>query len=687
MTVETSQTPSAAIDSDRWPAVAKVPRGPLAAASAAIANRLLRRTATHLPLRLVYSDGTATGAADPRAPSLFIHRPDALARRIGRHGLIGFGESYMAGEWSSKELTRVLTVLAGSVDELVPRSLHWLRPITPTFRPSWPDHSRDQARRNIAVHYDLSNDLFAAFLDETMTYSCAMFTDLLAQPTPAWTELAAAQRRKIDRLLDVAGVQQGSHVLEIGTGWGELCIRAAARGAHIRSVTLSVEQQRLARQRVAAAGFGHRVEIDLCDYRDVDGQYDSVVSVEMIEAVGYRSWPRYFAALEQLVRPGGPVAIQAITMPHHRMLATRHTQTWIQKYIFPGGLLPSTQAIIDITGQHTGLRIVDAASLRPHYAETLRLWRERFMQRRDGPGAFRFRRGVCTDVGAVPGVLGGGLPVGLSGRLPVDVDPRGPPVNIVVVTSVSALAVAVVHSVAFAIGRRIGRYNVVDVVWGLGFVAVAVAAATLGHGDPVRRWLLLALVSTWGLRLSWHMYRKTAGQGEDPRYADLLRGATPVQALRKVFGLQGLLTLFVSFPLQLSAVTGPTPKPLLAVGGVGLAVWLVGITFEAVGDWQLWVFKSDPANRGVIMDRGLWAWTRHPNYFGDACVWWGLWLITINDWAPLATVGSPLLMTYLLVDVSGARLTERYLKGRPGFAEYQRRTAYFVPRPPRSARR
>lgn len=384
MTVETSQTPSAAIDSDRWPAVAKVPRGPLAAASAAIANRLLRRTATHLPLRLVYSDGTATGAADPRAPSLFIHRPDALARRIGRHGLIGFGESYMAGEWSSKELTRVLTVLAGSVDELVPRSLHWLRPITPTFRPSWPDHSRDQARRNIAVHYDLSNDLFAAFLDETMTYSCAMFTDLLAQPTPAWTELAAAQRRKIDRLLDVAGVQQGSHVLEIGTGWGELCIRAAARGAHIRSVTLSVEQQRLARQRVAAAGFGHRVEIDLCDYRDVDGQYDSVVSVEIIEAVGYRSWPRYFAALEQLVRPGGPVAIQAITMPHHRMLATRHTQTWIQKYIFPGGLLPSTQAIIDITGQHTGLRIVDAASLRPHYAETLRLWRERFMQRRDG---------------------------------------------------------------------------------------------------------------------------------------------------------------------------------------------------------------------------------------------------------------------------------------------------------------
>jgi steroid 5-alpha reductase family enzyme len=258
---------------------------------------------------------------------------------------------------------------------------------------------------------------------------------------------------------------------------------------------------------------------------------------------------------------------------------------------------------------------------------------------------------------------------------------------ILVVSGASALALAVVHSVTFVIGRKLGRYNVVDVAWGVGFVAVAAVAAILGHGDPTRRWLLLALVSIWGLRLSWHIYRKTAGKGEDPRYAQLLRGATAVQVVRKVFLTQGLMGLFISFPLQLSAVTGPTPKPLLAVTGLGLAVWLVGVTFEAVGDRQLRVFKSDPANRGVIMDRGLWAWTRHPNYFGDACVWWGLWLITINGWVPLATVVSPLLMTYFLVDVSGARLTEKYMKDRPGFAEYQRRTAYFVPRPPRSVRR
>jgi steroid 5-alpha reductase family enzyme len=259
--------------------------------------------------------------------------------------------------------------------------------------------------------------------------------------------------------------------------------------------------------------------------------------------------------------------------------------------------------------------------------------------------------------------------------------------NILAVSGFSALALVLVHSITFVIGRRLGRYNVVDAAWGLGFVAVAAVAATVGHGDPTRRWLLLALVAIWGLRLSWHIHGKTAGKGEDPRYADLLRNATVWQVVRKVFVLQGFMTLFVSIPLQLSAVTGPTPRPLLPIAALGLAVWLVGVTFEALGDRQLRIFKSDPANRGVIMDRGLWAWTRHPNYFGDACVWWGLWLITINGWVPLLTVCSPLLMSYFLRDVSGARLTEKYMRGRPGFAEYQQRTAFFVPRPPKAVPR
>jgi steroid 5-alpha reductase family enzyme len=253
--------------------------------------------------------------------------------------------------------------------------------------------------------------------------------------------------------------------------------------------------------------------------------------------------------------------------------------------------------------------------------------------------------------------------------------------NLAQVAGGAVVALAVVHSIAFAVGRRIGRYNVVDVAWGIGFVAIAAVAAILGHGGPARRWLLLALVSIWGLRLSWHIQRKTAGKGEDPRYAALLGDATVGQVLCKVFLLQACITWFVSLPLQLSAVTGATPKPLMAVGAVGLAGWLVGVTFEAVGDRQLKVFKSDPANRGVVMDRGLWAWTRHPNYFGDAAVWFGLWLITINGWWALATVGSPLLMTYFLVYVTGARLTEKLMAGRPGFDEYQARTAFFFPRP------
>jgi cyclopropane-fatty-acyl-phospholipid synthase len=373
-----TQHPSAAIDSGRWPAIAAVPSGPVATASGAIADRLLRRAAARLPLRLAYPDGTVLGAGDPNAPVLSINQPDALARRIGGHGLIGFGESYMAGDWESNDLTGALTALANGVADLVPRALQWLRPVAVARQPRGSHNTRDQARHNIAEHYDLSNDLFVEFLDETMTYSSALFHRLPA----TWPDLAEAQRHKIDRLLDSAGVRRGSHVIEIGTGWGELCIRAAARGAYVRSVTLSVEQQRLARQRVAAAGLSDRVRIDLCDYRDTGGCYDAALSVEMIEAVGYRGWPDYFQALERLVKPGGRAVVQAITMPHDRMLTTRKTHTWIQKYIFPGGLIPSTPAIAEVTRRHTGLRTVDILSFGAHYAETLRLWRERFSQRR-----------------------------------------------------------------------------------------------------------------------------------------------------------------------------------------------------------------------------------------------------------------------------------------------------------------
>lgn len=257
--------------------------------------------------------------------------------------------------------------------------------------------------------------------------------------------------------------------------------------------------------------------------------------------------------------------------------------------------------------------------------------------------------------------------------------------NFLVVSAASLAVLVVVHGITFLVGRRIGRYNVVDVAWGIGFVAVAAVAAALGAGDPFRRILLLVLVTIWGGRLAWHMVIKSAGRGEDPRYRDLLGDDFSAgHVIRKVFVVQAAATWFVSLPLQLSAVLGPTPAVLRPVLVVGVVVWLVGLLFEAVGDHQLRRFKADPAHRGVVMDRGLWAFTRHPNYFGDACVWWGLWLVCIAGWVSLATVLSPLLMTYFLVYATGARLAEKYMKDRPGFDEYRSRTSFFVPLPPRS---
>ena len=257
--------------------------------------------------------------------------------------------------------------------------------------------------------------------------------------------------------------------------------------------------------------------------------------------------------------------------------------------------------------------------------------------------------------------------------------------NFVVVSAASLAILAVVHATTFLIGRRIGRYNVVDAAWGVGFVAVAAVAAAVGTGERFRRILLLALVAVWGLRLAWHMIVKSAGKGEDPRYHDLLHGDFSAgHVIRRVFLIQGAATWFVSLPLQLSAALGPTPAILRPLLIAGVAIWAVGLIFETVGDRQLRRFKADPANKGVIMDRGLWAWTRHPNYFGDACVWWGLWLASIAGWVSFATVLSPVVMTYFLVYATGARLTEKYMGNRPGFSEYRSRTSFFVPRPPRS---
>ena len=255
--------------------------------------------------------------------------------------------------------------------------------------------------------------------------------------------------------------------------------------------------------------------------------------------------------------------------------------------------------------------------------------------------------------------------------------------NFVVVTVASLVAVAVLMALTALEGRRQGRVSVVDTTWGIGFVVVAATAAAVGDGAAWRRVLLVGLVSLWGLRLAWHMHTRNSGKGEDPRYAEMLAqepGNPTWVAIRKVYGVQGLAVWFVSLPIQVSASAG---DGLVAVALVGVLLWGVGLAFEAIGDRQLKAFKADPANRGKVMDRGLWAWTRHPNYFGDSSVWWGIWLVAASAWPGVLTVLSPVAMTYFLVFATGARLLERHMAQRPGYAAYQERTSYFLPRPPR----
>ncbi|MFE9245940.1 DUF1295 domain-containing protein [Nocardiopsis sp. NPDC006938] len=255
--------------------------------------------------------------------------------------------------------------------------------------------------------------------------------------------------------------------------------------------------------------------------------------------------------------------------------------------------------------------------------------------------------------------------------------------------AVTAAVVGAVMLTAFAFGVRLGRHSVVDVAWGLGFVGAALSTAVLatasGAGDPARTWLLAALTTVWGVRLAAHIGLRARGKGEDPRYERFLArapGNPHLYALRVVYLLQGSLVVLISLPLQVAAYTA---GPLGWLALLGVLVWLAGFLFESVGDAQLARFRADPAHRGRIMDRGLWAWTRHPNYFGDALVWWGLFLVASGSWWVLITLPAPLVMTYLLTRGSGQRLLDEHMKGRPGWAEYARRTSAFLPRPPRRA--
>ncbi len=260
--------------------------------------------------------------------------------------------------------------------------------------------------------------------------------------------------------------------------------------------------------------------------------------------------------------------------------------------------------------------------------------------------------------------------------------------QLLTVSAVSLGVAAVAMVITAWVARRVDRASVVDVTWGIALIGISAVCAVLGDGWLP--WLLLALVTVWGGRLSWHIWRRARGHGEDPRYAELLAPHSPetdrsawfAAAVRKVFLIQGVSLWFVSWPLQAAAVA---TVDAVALVWAGVVVWAVGFGFETIGDAQLAAYKADP-DRGPVMDRGLWAWTRHPNYFGDACVWWGIWLAgaASTGWLPaLVTVPAPIAMSYFLAYATGAKPLEKTMMQRPGYPEYAARTSMFFPLPPR----
>jgi steroid 5-alpha reductase family enzyme len=249
--------------------------------------------------------------------------------------------------------------------------------------------------------------------------------------------------------------------------------------------------------------------------------------------------------------------------------------------------------------------------------------------------------------------------------------------------------VALLILATWGLSLRLRDASVIDPVWGPAFAIVAVIAGVDGSGDPARRWLLLGLTLVWGLRLGLHLTRRKLHEPEEDRRYRAMREAHPhnfaVWSLGWVYLLQGALVVVISLPLQVAAQRGPALSWAIVPG---LLIYALGLGFEATGDEQLRRFKADPANAGEVMDRGLWRYTRHPNYFGDACIWWGLWLVTLQAGGTWWTVIAPIVMSVLLIRVSGKGLLEQEIGNRrPGYASYIERTSGFLPLPPRQSSR
>ncbi len=355
------------------PRVERTWRGVRVAGSRRILTALLARLG-HGTLHLtegqrhrVFGDVRAAGVA----ATLVVH-DQSFWPRILAHGGSGLGESYFLGEWDSPDLVAVLELLAKNLDwinRLARVTTPLLNATARTVRRVTPSKSRD--RENIAAHYDLGNDFFELFLDSTMAYSSAVF------PTPE-SSLEEGSNEKFDRLCRKLGLGPDDHVVEIGTGWGGFALHAATHyGCRVTTTTISAKQFTYATRRIAEAGLAHLVTVLDRDYRDLEGQFTHLVSVEMIEAVDWRLYETFFAACARLLGPNGRAALQCIVIDDAEFERYKTRSDYIRRHIFPGGGLPSITAMANALTRATDLRLTDLEDLGPHYVRTLRLWRER----------------------------------------------------------------------------------------------------------------------------------------------------------------------------------------------------------------------------------------------------------------------------------------------------------------------
>ncbi len=338
------------------------------------------------------SDGRifrANGKRPGPVAEIHIHNPDTFARLV-REGDLGFCDAYIEKWWSSPDLQAFLDLLHAGNEELydgfpgmgLVRAYEKLR--------FWmQSNSRRQARKNISYHYDLGNDFYGLWLDDTMTYSSALFRS-------GQESLEAAQIAKYESMIDQMGVKPGDHVLEIGCGWGGFAEYAAReRGLRVTGLTISKEQLKFAQDRIEKAGLSDKVDLKLQDYRDETGSYDGVASIEMFEAVGEKYWPVYFNTVRDCLRPGGSATLQIITVQDKRWEVYRKGVDFIQRYIFPGGMLPSP-SVLRAEVEKAGLQVRKSFEFGPSYSQTLRRWHQTFDEKWDSIANLgfddRFRR-------------------------------------------------------------------------------------------------------------------------------------------------------------------------------------------------------------------------------------------------------------------------------------------------------